>query len=582
MSNFDRQARLRRGNSRRGKQGKALLALEAAAVVMTLASAPLAQAQQVQPTLPPGVEPGRELPRPVMPTPSAPGQAISVPRGSAAEAPQGAETFKFTLTEVRIEGNTAFDSQALSPLYAGLIGKEVTVRDLFVVANEIELRYRSAGYVTSRVIVPEQTIDGGVFRITIVEGSVSDIIYDADIGPAKAAVERLLEPLRGVKPINIATIERRLLLANDLSGLTVRGSLEPSPDVLGGSVIVVKADRKPVDAFLTYDNRNSPYLGSSQLTASLVMNSVGSNADRIGLTAKMSTPAKRSWLVAGNYQAVVGSDGLTLGLASSYANSAPGRDLSVLDIASEVVAEVATVSYPLIRSRLENMRLVGEFEYRNVKTDLASSAFTEDKLRILRAGFSYDLSDSWQGITAARIMVHQGLDVLGASDHGRRLASRIAGHSEFFKVTTDLTRVQQLPANFSILATLTSQFTRTPLLASEEIALGGPNFGRAYNDGEISGDNGWAGSIELRYSPVWEAFPEGSQFYVYYDGGQVSSLSNTRPQGNVTLASAGGGVRVNLHKNLFGTFEVNKPLNLNVATEEGKPTRVFFSLTAHY
>lgn len=541
-----------------------------------------AQAQQVQPTLPSGVEPGRELPRPVMPTPSAPGQAITVPQASAAEAPDGAENFRLTLNTVTVEGNTAFDTAALRPLYADMIGREVTVRDLFGVANAIELRYRGEGYVTSRVIVPEQTIEDGNFRIIVVEGSVSDIVYDLDIGPAQAAVVRLLEPLRGVKPISIAAIERRLLLANDLPGLTVRGSLEPSADVVGGSVIRVTADRKLVDASLTFDNRNSPYLGSSELIASVTANSIAGNADRLGLMGKMSTPAKRSWMVAGNYQANLGSNGLTVGLSSSYAQSEPGRELATLNIASEVLSELATVSYPLIRSRLENLRLVGEFEYRNVKTDLTDLAFSKDRLRILRAGFSYDRSDNWRGITAARVTLHQGLDIFGATDHGQPLATRIAGHAEYLKVTADLTRVQQLSDNFSLLATFTSQFTKTPLLASEEIALGGPNFGRGYNDGEISGDNGWAGSIELRYSPELALLPRGVQFYAFYDGGQVWSLSNTRPSGHVTLASAGGGVRANLHENLFATFEVNKPLNLDVATENGKPTRAFFSLTMHY
>ncbi|WP_292904446.1 ShlB/FhaC/HecB family hemolysin secretion/activation protein [Niveispirillum sp.] len=569
---------------RQGFGGAAVAVLETAAVlvILTAGAVPALAQQQVQPTLPSGAEPGRGLPQPVMPTPSAPGQAIAVPRASAAEAPAGAENFTLRLNSVLIEGNTAFDAEALRPLYADLIGKDVTVRDLFNVANEIELRYRNAGYVTSRVIVPEQTIEDGRFRISVVEGSITDIVYADDIGPARDTVERLLEPLRGIKPINIAMIERRLLLANDLPGMTVRGSLEPSPDVLGGSIIVVKAERKLIDASLTYDNRNSPYLGSSQLIASVTANSIASHADRLGLSAKMSTPARRSWMVAGNYQASLGSNGLTVGLSSSYANSAPGRELKQLEIDSEVVAEVATISYPLIRSRMENLRLVGEFEYRNVKTDLSGTAFNEDRLRILRTGVSYDRSDNWYGITAARVTLHQGLDVLGANGHGAPLASRTAGHSEYLKVTADLTRVQQLPHDFSVLATLTSQFTRTPLLASEEIALGGPNFGRGYNDGEISGDNGWAGSLELRYSPALSLLPNGVQFYAFYDGGQVWSLSNTRPAGHVTLASAGGGVRANLLENLFATLEVNKPLNLDVATEKGKPTRVFFSLTAHY
>ena len=98
--------------------------------------------------------------------------------------------------------------------------------DAFKVANEIELRYRNDGYVTTRVIVPAQTIDDGHFRILVVEGYIADVKYDGDIGPAQAAVEKLVQRLRGVRPINVAEVERQLLLANDLNGLTVRASLE--------------------------------------------------------------------------------------------------------------------------------------------------------------------------------------------------------------------------------------------------------------------------------------------------------------------------------------------------------------------
>ncbi|ALJ38135.1 ShlB/FhaC/HecB family hemolysin secretion/activation protein [Azospirillum brasilense] len=137
-----------------------------------------------------------------------------------------------------------------------------------------------------------------------------------------------------------------------------------------------------------------------------------------------------------------------------------------------------------------------------MNTDISGDRFNRDRLRILRGGFSYDRTDNWDGITAVRGLVHQGLDILDATKLGSAYASRERGRSDFTKLTADITRVQQLPANFSILATATMQAPGTPLLASEQIALGGPSYGRAFDEGEISGDSGWAGSLELRYTPV--------------------------------------------------------------------------------
>ncbi|MGV2701748.1 UNVERIFIED_CONTAM: hypothetical protein LJD30_25515, partial [Raoultella ornithinolytica] len=92
---------------------------------------------------------------------------------------------------------TRYPADTLRPLYQDLVGKTITVADAFKVASDIELRYRNDGFVTTRVIVPAQTIEGGQFRIMEVEGYISDVKYDGDIGPAQAAVEILVQRLRG-------------------------------------------------------------------------------------------------------------------------------------------------------------------------------------------------------------------------------------------------------------------------------------------------------------------------------------------------------------------------------------------------
>lgn len=534
--------------------------------------------------LPSGAVPGRELPQPLMVAPPGPGGSIVVPRASAAEAPAGAEQVSFTLTAVDIQGATAFSAAELQTSYAALLGKQISVADAFKIANEIELKYRGAGYVTSRVLVPEQAIEGGRFRIAVVEGFISSIVVQGDIGPAKAAIERLLAPLVNVTPVNVAEIERRLLLANDLAGLTIRGNLEPAANTPGASVMVVKSERKDYDASLTLDNRNSPYLGGAEWLGSASWNSFGSNADQLSLRLKQSSPWGRSWSVGGGYSGLFSDDGLTASFNSSFARSYPAKELKRLEIQSDVLTNAASVTYPLIRSRMENLRLTGEFEYRMVDTDLLQAPYNRDRLSILRAGISYDRTDSFDGISAIRATMHRGLDILNATDAGDPLASRSDGHSSYTKWSLDLTRVQQLPASFSLLGTATGQYTRTPLLASEEIALGGPSFGRGFDTGEVSGDNGWAVSLELRYTPEWlqAIFPDGMQLYTFIDRGQVWNIGSVTPTNDrINVTTAGGGFRVNITKNLFASLELARGLSRPQATISDKP-KVFFSINTHF
>lgn len=566
---------------------RSVLAARAIAVAaVSLFSLTPANAQQVPQApfrLPSGAEPGRQLPVPVMPLPSAPGQPIAVPKALAVQAPKGAEKVSFTLNAVDIVGVTAFTADDLKPLYAELLGKQVTVADMFKVANDLELRYRNAGFVTTRVIVPEQTIDNGRFRIQVIEGFVSEIDYPDDIGPAKAAVEMLMNVLRGVTPINVSDIERRMLVANDLPGLTVHASLGPSKTELGGSIITVHAERKVIDASLTFDNRNTPFVGSYETVAQVAFNGIGSHADQLSLNTTVSTPFKRSLAAGAAYQALLTGSGLIFSATANYSQSSPGESLDKIDIKSRVLSEQIGLDYPIIRSRLENLHAIAQFEFRDIDTNLNHDALNRDNLRIFRVGLAYDRTDSWDGLTAAKFTIHQGLDIFDATQHGDRFASRSEGYENATKFTAGLTRIQQLPADFSFLATVTGQIATKSLLASEQLGLGGPSFARGYDDGEVAGDKGWAGSIEVRYTPPPAKYlPAGLQAYVYFDGGQVWGESEAVPSPHYTLASAGGGIRMTPLENLSANLEVDRPLDRIVMTQNGKPTRVFFGLTVHY
>jgi len=240
-------------------------------------------AQTLPSQLPSGAEPGRESPRPVMPQSKRAMPQIEVPQSPAAAAPPGSRQARFVLSAVVIEGATSYPSEVLRGHYDTLLGQEVSVADVFDVANAIELRYRQDGFVTSRVLVPEQTVSDGRFRIRVIEGYVAEVVFQGDAGPAAAALERLMAGLTAQRPVSLAEVERRLLLANDLPGLLVKGSMESSPTAQGGSVLVVRTERRDRELSASLDNRATPYVGGRQLTAQGSWFDLGPRADRLAL-----------------------------------------------------------------------------------------------------------------------------------------------------------------------------------------------------------------------------------------------------------------------------------------------------------
>jgi hemolysin activation/secretion protein len=564
------------GLARRAMPGWPGLLLAAAVLGSSLSG----HAQTAPATLPSGAEPGREKPRPLMPQSKRAMAQIEVPQSPATAAPPGSGQARFVLKDVVIEGATAYSAEVLRGLYAKLLDQEISVAQVFEVANAIELRYRQDGFVTSRVLVPEQTVADGRFRIRVLEGHVAGVVFQGEAGPAGAALESLMAGLTALRPINLAELERRLLLANDLPGLQVQGSLEASPTAQGGSTLVVRTRRRERDLSATLDNRATPYMGGRQISAQASWFGLGPRADRLGLSLRSSLPTGRSTSVGVNYDAMVSPSGSTLSLNLSNSRSQPGLELAALDIHSQVNSLVGTWAQPLKRSREENLRSVVQLEWRDVRTDLGSAPFTHDRLQIVRLGLSYDRADAYDGITTARGMLHQGLSGQAAGSGEGARPSRANGRSDFTKFTLDLSRLQQLGARTHAWASLTAQYSQRPLLASEELALGGAHYGRAFDDGEITGDKGAALMVELRHHP--EFMPNNAQLFGFADAGRIWAAPGGSVPARPKLASAGAGVRLSLPRGALATLEVAKPLHTDVRTQANRNARAFFSLSAPF
>ena len=120
------------------------------------------------------------------------------------------------------------------------------------------------------------------------------------------------------------------------------------------------------------------------------------------------------------------------------------------------------------------------------------------------------------------------------------------------------------------------QWASTPLLASQEFFLGGQLFGRGYDTAEITGDNGIAGSVELRFDQKINAGAlKMIQVYGFFDGGAVRDFHAGEDR-NISLASGGGGVRWFFADDLQADVGVAVPLTYRSPENYYRDTRVFF------
>ena len=536
------------------------------------------------PQIPPSVDPGTidvPLPAPAVDEPTIPATDPSDP-----SAPEGAEDVVFTLGGIDLQGNSAIDDDELAPIFSGRIGSEVSLADVYGFAHRVTLAYRDAGYILAQAIVPAQEIEDGIVTLRVVEGYVDQVaVTDPDGEPttAHARIERYGDSISASRPLRQRDLERYLLLANDLPGVSVRSVLSASPVEPGAADLTLVVDEQRVEGFIAADNRGTRYIGPVRSTIGATVNNPTGNNESISIVAA-TTPEDTSELryISGSAEVPIGYDGLVAFGSVTHSETSPGSSLGQFGIDGRTTSWSIGAEYPIVRSRDTNVTVSGQFDYVDAENEFDPQFRLldyEDRLRVIRLGIEGDVLDSYRGITAFGAEVSQGIDVFNAtiSDTG---VSRAGGRGDFTKLTLDASRLQSLGSGFSVYGAVRAQIASDVLLASEEFAVGGARFGRAYDSSEITGDGGIAGSLEARYAADVSAIDQldSFQLYAFYDIG----MAEKRGSDSESAASAGGGIRFGVFDTLSGSLEVAQPLTRDVAAEGNRDTRFFFSLAATF
>jgi hemolysin activation/secretion protein len=161
--------------------------------------------------------------------------------------------------------------------------------------------------------------------------------------------------------------------------------------------------------------------------------------------------------------------------------------------------------------------------------------------------------------------------------------SRIDAHSDFVKGALQLSRYQNIGQTFGLYVAASGQVAADPVSVSEEYAVGGAQFGRAYDYAQISGDHGVSGSVEFRYGRYAKSsILKFYQLYGFYDAGWVWNMNVTSRFREASVTSAGMGVRLTLQNSLYLTYEAAWPLSQTQFAHTDTGMRNFVSLSANF
>ena len=535
-----------------------------------------AMAQAPVSRIPPNPVPqGSPIPRALPPAPpvTAPGQALPTLPPPSAEVPN--RTVR--VVDVAVDGVTAFPVADIAPDTQGLVGPAVPLQKIDAARQAILQHYRSAGYVLCAVSANLDT--AGHLRFIVTEGRIATVKLDGDIGPAGVQVLRFLNRLTQVTPIDSVTLERYLLLAQDVPGVTLRAILQPSTDDPGALTLIAQVSRQPVSGLASFDNRAFVQTGPIEGLGVLDLNSFTEFGEKSEFSFYHTFPNSQNFGQLSE-EFYLGSSGLKLRVYAGQGGSKPtgggpaGLGASV-DYHGYTALMGGQLSYPVIRSRQQTLNVYGSLDAldTNVRTATGGAPLeitSKDSLRVVRLGEDYAMSDLWLGTVrpasnVVSVRLSQGLHWLGAEDAPTAVdAPRQNEKSDFFKVNFQVSRTQTLFTPFegssvALMGLLVGQWSSDILPPAEQFYLGGSQYTRGYYSGQIPGDKALAATVELQFNTgtnlsMWGLSADVStQFYLFYDWGETWQNQSTDAAAMVN--SAGGGVRLQVTRYTEVDFE---------------------------
>lgn len=408
----------------------------------------------------------------------------------------------------RFAGNTMLSAEQLKPAVATYEGRMLDFAQLQAAAAAVAEQYRAAGWIVNAYL-PEQDIQDGVVTIQVVEAVFGGARLEGTA--SRVSAERLIRGVAAQQTVgahlNADALDRALLLADDLPGVSVSGSLRAGQREGETDLVYKVADEPLVFGEARADNTGARSTGSTRLSSNLYVNSPTGWGDQ--LTANLIYTEGSGYVRLG-YTVPVGYDGWQVGLNASQ------LVYKLADVDGNGSSDTAGLEarYPVVRSRLKNLFLslnADQKTFHNRFNGATTTAYTTDSTSL---GLNGNLFDNVGG---------GGANSAGLTwTTGQRSNQTGTTNSGFGKWRYNLSRQQSLTQALSLYASLEGQETQDKLDTSEAFYLGGASGVRAYPSSEGSGSSGDLAKLELRLR-----LQEGLVLSGFYDHGSVRNRDGT-------------------------------------------------------
>jgi len=198
---------------------------------------------------------GKRFPSPNLELAATPTSQASTntPTGGKTNAPIG-----FLVRAYEITGDTLLSTNTLMSIFAKRTGTNVTINDIIAAASELQEEYKTRGYPTVVVSLPQQKLTNGMVKIRVFEGKISSIDVVGNHYFSSNNVMRSLPSLHTNIILNGPLFQSELDRANGNQDRQIYAEMQPgsAPDTT--DLLLRVKDRLPLHGKVEFNNQSSP------------------------------------------------------------------------------------------------------------------------------------------------------------------------------------------------------------------------------------------------------------------------------------------------------------------------------------
>jgi hemolysin activation/secretion protein len=456
-----------------------------------------------------------------------------------------------------VVGNNAVASDMLNKIAndSENINRDMTLSGIEKVAAQITKYYRSLGYFVAKAYVPKQQVKDGIVEIVVLEGHYGNFNLTNNSYVDDATVQNMLDNVKSNEEVHITSLERSMLLINDTPGAVItKANIQPGSVVGSSDFNITAGASQRINGYVIADNYGLRYTGKNRFIAGLGVNSPLGIGDRLDISGLVSNGSdlKNGRLA---YSIPLGANGLREEISYSRTTYSLTEEYDALDASGRSDILELALSYPVIRSRLENLNTSVSMSMNKMKDEIKSMYVDSTQYsKALKATVNYSNIYKLFGLNASTALTgiytygnfHYDDEILEAMDN-----ESVNTTGDFNKIYGQAEQSVVFSNSVSLNTSLAFQqaLGNKNLDGSEDFSIGGPFGVRAFPTSEKSAENGYILNAELFWNlPVYKGF--ATKFSVFVDNARASTQNNVTGEKSRTLTDAGIGFYEN-YKDFF-------------------------------